>query len=219
MQIGPRTLARALEVKSRIDTVTAELQQCDGVAGVDLDTRPNEVVVGSGSGVTIPAQYTYKDEVLGAQVSIDPATRKPTRAAIDCAQYYDSSYGRSAEDVLHYGVTLKDGVLTYTQKRDDHGCTNNTMETIRVDAATGNVLSYRAKEYAETFPQALKEVFTSFPGLFLVGTAALLCGAPGTLGGVLLGPVGGLIGGGATAIGLAYYKTRPWNPQLPRNNE
>lgn len=230
MQIGPKSLARALEVKQRCDAITATMQKQDDVADVDLDNRPGEVVLSLDAmrskgldGIRIPVDRMYKDEVQAARLSWDPKSGAVQNATVQCSQYYDSSYGRSGEDILHYGVERKNekgrDVLVYTQQRDESYSINNSREIVKVDAGSGDILSYSAKEYAETFPHALENVFTSVPGLFLVGTAGLLCGAPGTLGGVLFGPVAGVVAAGATAVGLAYYKTRPWNPHLPRHNE
>jgi len=114
VQIGPKSLARALEVKQRVDAVSEEIRKRDNVPGVDLDSRSGEVVVSLSSGrsaIEIPvpggAFAQYQDEVQQAAVSFDPASGKIRSAALDCAQFYNSSYGRSAEDLLHYQVETK----------------------------------------------------------------------------------------------------------------
>lgn len=229
MQIGPKSMARALEVRARIDQVLAEVKKHDNAPDGDLDNRPGEVVLsmdamrGKGlDSLKIPVPTTWgvpwKDEVQQARLSFDPASGKIKSGDVNCDRYYDSSYGRSAADEVRYSVQTSPGLIEYTEKHDVYYHDDNTIEKVRVDAATGSVLSYHAKEYAETFPEALKDVCTSFAGVSLVATAGLLCGMPGTLGGVLFGPVAGVVAAGATAIGLAYYKTRPWSRHLPQHN-
>lgn len=204
MQIQPAQQARALVLKNRIDKISADILAEDGKPR-DLDNRPGTVTISSGQGdaLVFPASAPYKEEIVSARVT-DSSSR------VDSKQYYDSSYGRSAESGYVMEKEVKDGVTVYRQRYFDPMGTNNTKSEVSFNAA-GDVVGFKHKEFAATWGEALKDVFTSPAGLALVGVAGLLGGCPGSLGYALAGSAWpGLVTAGAAAAGMAYYKTRPW---------
>jgi hypothetical protein len=105
---------------------------------------------------------------------------------------------------------LKDGQTLYRQRYYDPMGVRNHKSEARFDDS-GQLVKFRHKEFAATWGEALRDVFTSPAGLGLVAVAGLLGGCPGTLGYALAGSAWpGVVTAGAAAAGLAYYKTRPW---------
>lgn len=228
MQLGPNCLARANDLRARIDSAMAAVTQQDNHPGVDDDAAPGEVSIANAAmqgrgqaAIIIPRDRTWKDEVETARVSFDPKSGAVQHGKVDCEEYYDSSYGRSAADVYHYQVDHQTeggkDLLIYRQLKNDYYSTNNTDERVTVDAATNKTVDYRGKEYAMTFGQGVKRMVTTPSGLFLTGVTGLLFGAPGTLTGTFIGPVAGFVAAGALIAGMAYYNTRPWGgSHLPK---
>ena len=209
MKIQPAQQAQALTLKHRIDQLSSDLLAQDGSAR-DLDERPDAVTLTSaGEPLIFPASAPYKEEILSAQVTGN-GQGQVIWSHIDSKQYYDSSYGRSAESGFVTEKEIQDGTTTYRQRYYDPMGTNNSKSEVRLNQA-GEVVGYKHKEFAATWGEAIKEVATSPAGLGLVAVAGLLGGCPGTLGYALAGSMWpGVVTASAAAVGLAYYKTRPW---------
>lgn len=207
MTITPTQLGEARRVQEKTTDLVSKVAAQDNQPGVDLDPAADSVVISGKSlksPLVFPADNPYKHEVVEAEV-------KGGRGKVSVSHYYDSSYGRSAADLLHYSVEQdRRGQVVYTEQRDDVFNTNNRLTRVTVDPTTNQVVGFKQKEWAMTYGEALKEVATTPAGLFLVAVGAALGGVPGSLGYVLMGPAGALVTGGAVALGLAYAKTRPW---------
>lgn len=227
--LGPRTLARALEVRDMTARVLDEVKKQDNVSGADHDSRVGEVSLaapaGSTLGVKIPGIDGYADEVLTAQVSIDPATSKVSKGKVECDYYLDRGPqyrgGGGVETFTVRPTTFKGAPATeYTYDRNAFRTMfgEYSREKIVVDARTGDVMSYKGKEFHQPFSQSLKEMVTTPSGIFLTVFAGLLGGAPMTLGGALFGPMAGVVAAGACVVGFAWAKSRPWSRSLPQGN-
>lgn len=203
MKLQPAQQAQALTLKNRVDKLSADILAQDGQAR-DLDARPDAVTLSQqGEPLIFPASPPYKEQVCSAVVDRQ-------NSKIETIQYYDSSYGRSAESLFEIEKTVQDGQTIYKERYYDPMGVRNYKQEARFNAA-GELESMKRKEFAATWGEALKDVFTTPAGLILVGVAGALGGAPGTLGYALAGSAWpGLVTAGATAVGLAYYKTRAW---------
>lgn len=161
MKLQPAQQTQALSLKNRIEKVSADILAQDGKA-CDLDTRADAVTLSGGS-VIFPANPPYKEEILSAQVTGN-GKGEMIWSHVDSKQYYDSSYGRSAESGYLMEKEVKDGVTIYRQRYYDPMGTNNSKSEVRCDAA-GEVVGFKHKEFAATWGEAVKDVFTSPAGL------------------------------------------------------
>lgn len=200
---------QALTLKNRVEGLSRRILEQDGQAA-DLDSAKDQVQITAGQGpaVIFPADHRYQEEILAARVAGDQGQVRS--AQVDSKQYYDTSYGRSAESGYHLEKQVEGDTTIYRERYYCPFNTNNRKSEVRVNSQ-GEVLKFQQKEFASTWPEAFKQVFTSPAGLILVGAAGALGGAPGSLGYFLAGSSWpGLVTAGAAAVGLAYAKTRPW---------
>ncbi|MBT9583333.1 hypothetical protein IV102_08285 [bacterium] len=203
MKLQPAQQAQALTLKNRVDKLSADILAQDGQSR-DLDARPDAVTLSSQSSpLILPASPPYKEQIESAVVD-------KQQSKIQTIQYYDSSYGRSAESLFDIEKSVVDGKTIYKERYYDPMGVRNYKQEASFNAA-GEVESMKRKEFAATWGEALKDVFTTPVGLVLVGVAGALGGMPGSLGYALAGSAWpGLVTAGGAAVGMAYYKTRPW---------
>ncbi|MCE1246501.1 MAG: hypothetical protein LWY06_07655 [Firmicutes bacterium] len=224
MQIGNRNdiTPRAMELKNDVLKMAAEIVKLDNTDKVDLSSKDGEVVItrdamlkaGAKSGIIIPAESNYKHEVVSANVVFDPATKEVKNAKIDTLKYYDSSYGRSAEDGITFDMheTDKGGKTkqVYTQSSTGVYIDEGKSQTAIFDKESGNAEKLKTWKEGKDFLLQLGRTVTSGAGLFLTGVGGLLAAAPGiTWGlGAAFSTVAGPVGAAATCLALAYAKTR-----------
>lgn len=222
-------------MKARVAEMAGAVITQDNVDKVDLDSRPGEVLISRDAmeknGLTpilIPDKHdTWKESVMQAQVSCDPASKEPKKVNMQCERYFDTSYGPSASDIMSYRLEVKPGKSgflglfgpsvnqqIYTIGKQEYWNTNNRLQKLVLNRDTGEILDYKNKEFAETFPQALKSTLLSPAGLFLNAAIVGICRCPGSLVYALLGPTGSLAFGlGAAAVfslAVARHKMKAW---------
>lgn len=209
MKLDANTQARAATLRNRIDSLSDNVLRQDGQPA-DLDKQPDSVLLGSEPAVIYPADNGYQEQIVSAKVSGDG--NGGTRGAeLETIQYYNSSYGRSAESGYEMSKQQLDGSTVYKQRYYDPMGVRNSKTEARF-SPSGELVAFKEKKFAATWPEAIKEVATSPVAWGLIAFAGALGGCPGTLGYALAGSAWpGVVTAGATAAGLAYYKTRAWD--------
>lgn len=215
-----RRSAPAYQLKNSVEELAGKAKAHDN-SETDLNKSEERVVL-SADHQTVDLDPSQRDhlDVLSADLTYDGQNLQSGELRL--SEYYISSYGKSAEDILTVGketVEERTGFMglfgpkeqreVYTRRIDDYWNTNNVKESAKFDSS-GELVDYSRKEFAMTYGEAVKEIVTTPAGLGLTAVAAALGGVPGTLGHAIMGPAGALVTGGLAVAGLAYAKTRPW---------
>lgn len=206
-----------------VDDLSGQVKERQG-SPQDLNPSPDGVLI-EGKDSWQPPQFPqnapygeFRDKLLRGEVHTGQ-DGQVTSAHLQTKYYYETrQYGPSAAVGMDYQFQDKGDQLEYLVHRQDPARQHSFDVRFSVDAKSGDLLSYKRKDYAMTFPQALKEVITDKNGLILVGLAAfgggIPMGLPGALAQGLLGPGGPVVSAVAsavtTALVLAKLKTRPW---------
>jgi hypothetical protein len=226
---GPRTLARATEVRDLVTRVFDEVKKHDNVSGTDRDNRLGEVSIADTAAISVPGiripAWQVVEDLQTAVVSFDAASGKVKSGRVENDFHPVEPRYRHAggSDVMTMSQTTFKGrpatLLTYD--RDEWRTTFGEYhyEKVVVDAQSGDVMAYKGRDKHMPLSSALKEMVTTPAGLMLTVMAGALFGFPGTLTGTLIGPVAGIVAAGATVVGFALAKTRPWSRELPTRNE
>lgn len=227
MQIGPKTMAQAAATRNRVQQIASALKAIDNTAA-DRDNRPGAVSIdfagNDGVDVRMTNNAVFKDVLRHGSLTFDTASGKATHLDVSGAEVCDASWSNGAQSPKRYTISQdvdRQGkpLLIYTQERTIFSDWHQ-RETIKVDAASGNIVSYKGKEWGVSFGQGLKDVFTHPAGLFLVGMVGGLCAIPFSLPAAMFGSAAAGLGGAAlTAVAIAAFKTRPASTGLPKHNE
>jgi uncharacterized membrane protein YkoI len=204
---------KAMAVKNRVEKAVSEMVKFDNIDKVDLNSKTGEVSISleemkklGQKGIVLPnllnKDYKYEYEVQEGNVSFDPTTKEVKNGNVQFEEILNTSCGKGGGDIIHTGIEEKNGKIIYKEKIDDWWNTNNKLNIVEVDKSTGEITKFKEKEYAMSFGDALKEMFTTIPGIGLL----TLAGCFGSQG----GPVGAAVFAATAAAALAYYKTKAW---------
>lgn len=222
MQVPLQQQTEAGRWRRLVDDLAGQVSRQDG-SPADLNPRPDSVLL-DGKDLPRPIEFPaqpkmgdFRDRLMSAELR--QADGRIQKADMTTRYFYETGqYGPSAPYFMHYGLQNDGQKIDYSVRRQDPARAHSFDVRFQVDAQSGELLSYKRRDYAMSFPEALKEVLTDRSGIALVTLAGIAggipFGLPGAIAQAALGPLGpavsGIVCAGSTALVLAKLKTRPW---------